>query len=300
MTENNQVYAAITITGCIYGQQFIQTITLDADRPTVHLENRIFWEGERYVRLEQSFPFASKEPGKILYGVPFGRVEYPKTVYCSLNGDPVPKSSPDDPTSAIRLVQHWVDIADSEAGITIGADHRMWTFDGNTLRNCMLRGIGWTSGGYILLDDMSERPNQRPPRGEYIFRYRLEAHEGKVPPTGRIGWELNRPVHSVAVADFEVASNPGIALPKLPDTTNTTVIISGIKPAEIGSTVILRCFESAGKTAELTLPHTPGWSFCETDFSETKEDTIPAGPVTFRPFEIKTIKIIRMHEHGNA
>ena len=65
----------------IYEQPFVQTVTLSADSPDVELENTIEWRGCRYVRLEQSFPFVSAENAEIHYGVPFGMVRFPESVY---------------------------------------------------------------------------------------------------------------------------------------------------------------------------------------------------------------------------
>ena len=291
ITADNAVYAAVEITGSVYGQRFIQKLTLAADKATVDIENRIFWQGERYVRIEQSFPFVSEERGVITYGVPFGQERYPETIYHSPTDGPDPEANPEDPTTNIRLVREWVDISDSINGITIGSDHRMWTFAGNTLRNCMVRGIGWTSGGYILEDDLTERAHQRPPCGEYVFRYRLEPHPAAEAVTGQIGWELNQPMHCVAVADYSLADKPGIDLPELPDTSASSVIISWVKIAEDGEAVILRCFEAAGKKAQLDLPQLSGRQYLETDFSENGGKAV-SKTLHFRPFEIKTIKII--------
>ncbi len=292
VTADNPVYAAVEIRGSVYGQRFIQKIVLDANKAVVDIENRIFWEGERYVRIEQSFPFATGERGEITYGVPFGRERYPETIYHSADDGPDPKGLSDDPTANIRLVREWVDIADSQGGVTIGSDHRMWTFEPNTMRNCMIRGIGWTSGGYMLTENLEERAHQRPPRNEYRFRYRLAPHAAGEPVTGRVGWELNHPLYGVSVANYTPADAPGIELPSLPDATESSVMVSCVKPAERDGAVILRCFESAGLPAELILPEIAHRRYLETDLSENGDKPLPSGKLQFRPFEIKTVKIV--------
>ena len=269
------------VRGSVYGEPFVQRITLAADEPVIEIENTIGWNEIRYVRLEQTFPFASEEEAEIRYGVPFGMVRYPETVY---GGGVWPEGA----TRNIRLVRDWVDASDSKGGFTVGADHRMWTFEGNTLRNCMIRGIGWTSGGVILNEDGSQTGVQRPPKGEYTFRYRIAPHGAGEFPRYRTGWELNAPPRPVAVADATVSETPGLKLPVMPDATGTTVVISTVKPAENGKDTVFRCFESMGETATLELPEEAGVRWFEADLAE--ERPVPAGPrIRFRPFEIKTL-----------
>ena len=85
-------------------------------------------------------------------------------------------------------------------------------------------------------------------------------------------------------------SNPkarGLELPVLPDTTGTSIIGGNVKPSEDGSGIVVRLFESEGKSAVLPLPGT-GWQ--ETDMLE--QNPVPvSGPLHFKPFEIKTLLI---------
>ena len=286
--ENNAVYYRTEIRGSVYGEPFVQRITLAADAPTVEIENTIRWNEIRFVRLEQTFPFASEEEAEIRYGVPFGMVRYPETIY---GGGVWPEGA----TRNIRLVRDWVDASDSKGGFTVGADHRMWTFDGNTLRNCMIRGIGWTSGGVILNEDGSQTGVQRPPKGEYTFRFRITPHGAERHPQYRTGWELNAPLRPVAVADATVSETPGLKLPAMPDSSGTTVVVSAVKPAESGRDVVFRCFESMGEAATLVLPEQEGGRWFETGLDE--QHPVPAGTrIAFRPFEIKTL--VRQNENS--
>lgn len=287
IVENNAVYCCVEIRGTVYGQPFVQKITLAADAPLVELENTIDWRGGRYVRLEQTFPFSSPETAEIRYGIPFGMVRFPETVY--QKDDRIPEEMrKQDPAWNIRLVRDWVDVSDRLGGVTIAADHRMWTFEDNTLRNCMVRGIGWTSGGVRLLEDGSREAVQRPPAGSYSFRYRIQPHSAGESPCVRLGRELNAPFRTAAVACAATSSRPGVEMPEMPDTTGTTILISCVKPAEDGSGVVFRCFESCGREARLRLMRKPGFQWQETDLRE--ENPVPAGEeLEFRPFEIKTL-----------
>ena len=168
ITENNAVFCRVEIRGSVYEQPFVQHLTLSADSPELEIDNTIEWRGRRYVRLEQSFPFVSAETAEIRYGVPFGAVRFPESVY-QPDGKVPDETKQQDPAWNIRLVRDWVDISDSLGGATIAADHRMWTFQENTLRNCMIRGIGWTSGGVHLREDRHTGGGSASARGNLSF-----------------------------------------------------------------------------------------------------------------------------------
>ncbi len=287
IVEDHAVYCRIVIHGSVYHQKFTQTITISADEPVIDIENQINWREERYVRIEQSFPFASEEKADIRYGVPFGMVKYPETIY--QQDGVIQNSPPHDPTKQIRIVRDWVDASDSKGGMTIAGDHRMWTFDGNTMRNCMVRGIGWTSGGILIRNDDTQKGVVRPPAGNYIFRYRITTHTAHQAPAYRVGYELNRPVYPVAVANASNADHPGLALPELPDTSDSTIVIPNIKLSENGHGIILRCFEAEGRSSSIHLPVVVGKTWYETDLMEEKIHKLNGEPLLFRAFEIKTL-----------
>lgn len=285
---NNAVYCRIAIKGSVYSQPFTQLVTMSADAPVIDMENTIDWRENRYVRIEQAFDFAANGAAEIRYGSPFGQTLFPETIYQKADGEPDPEFV-NHPTRDIRLARNWVDIADATSGVTIGSDHRMWTFDGDTLRNCMVRGIGWTSGGVKIKEDGSREANQRPPKGEYSFRFRIKPRDAGSLPDGRIGWELNAPLHSVAMANASVAETPGLTLPPMLDTSDSSVIVSCVKPSDIGDNVAFRCFESVGVEASLTLPQRADRQWTLTDLMEENEQKITGDVVNFRPYEIKTL-----------
>ena len=277
------VSAEIELAGTVYGLAFTQLISLAADSPELRITNKIQWKTGNFVRLEQSFPLAGDEKAEICYGVPFGMVRYPETIYKGgLNFQtivtPERGSNPDDQIERIRLASLFVSVN----GLTVTCDHRMWECDEHEIRNCMVRGIGWCSGAREILADGTVKPVRRPPDGEYIATYTLTP--GLDP---KAGWQAAAPLYPVGVG----RSGPGpstLELPVLPDTSGTSVIGGSVKPAEDGSGIVVRLFESEGKTADLSLPD-GNWQ--ETDMLERNPVPV-SGPLHFRPFEIKTLKVV--------
>lgn len=294
----------VEITGRIYNQRFTQRLTLWADRPLIELENRLEWREHRYVRIEQSFPLQSTQDVQWRYGVPFGQVRYPESIYYRSNPAETAAPSPTSQfkamdvtdVSTIRLARDWVDGADSLSGVTIGADHRMWVFNGNTASCCMLRGIGCTSGGVQINEDGSKTSVQRPPFGDYVFRFRLEPRDAGAPVSGRCGHELNASLRCVGVGLSQPAAPgavPGLSLPVLPDCSDTTVVVSWVKIAEEkAGAVVLRCYESAGAAASLRLPAQPGYVWRLADLRERPLAEEPGVVLSFKPYEIKTLLLV--------
>lgn len=275
------VSAEFEICGSVYGLDFTQTIRLFAESPQLVITNKIHWQPGHFVRLEQAFPLPPGQTADIHYGVPFGMVHYPETIYKNgLDFDaivtPERGNDPDDQIRHLRLASPFVAVN----GLTIASDHRMWEFDPQEIRNCMVRGTGWCSGAIELLADGTKKPIQRPPAGEYSCTYVLT--RGLDP---KAGWESTAPLYAVGVGrSFTGASN--WHLPDLPDTSHTTVIGSNVKPSEDGTGIVVRLFETEGKNAVIALPG-DGW--VETDMLENNPIPLPK-ELRFKPFEVKTIK----------
>tara|TARA_Y100001933_G_C19014437_1_gene570726 strand:+ start:12061 stop:14613 length:2553 start_codon:yes stop_codon:yes gene_type:complete len=295
LIDHSPIAYRIQITGTVYGQRYTQTLTLDANTPTLQIENKIDWQGGCYARFEQAFPFASDQEAQTHYGVPFGSVQYPQTIYT--NGlsfedlvTPERADDPDDAITRIRLVSKWIALRDSQSTLTIGTGNRMWELDGNTIRNCMFRSIGNTSGGVIIHEDNTKEGVHRPPIDTYTFRYKLSVTDATQTLDGHCGWEHNAPLQTVGVGHCDVAQNPGLKLPTMPNTTGSSLIISNIKPAlENPNDTVFRCFETAGQTDTLTLPKIAHKQWYEANMMEEQAVICTREQLTFEPYEIKTL-----------
>ena len=101
----------------------------------------------------------------------------------------------------------------------------------------------------------------------------------------RDGYRLNNPV----------LVSPGARMPSAISTDHPAVIVETIKPAENGSGVIVRLYESLGRPAvtalrtELPLGSAHETNLMEVPLSET--GSLDLGRIEFSPFEIKTIHL---------
>lgn len=305
LIDDSPIAYRVQITGTVYGQRYSQTLTLDANSPTLEIENKIDWQGGCYARFEQAFPFASDQEAQTHYGVPFGSVQYPQTIYT--NGlcfedlvTPERGDDPDDAITRIRLVSKWIALRDSKSTLTIGTGNRMWELDGNTIRNCMFRSIGNTSGGAIIHEDNTKEGVHRPPAGSYTFRYKLNIGQASQIIDGHCGWEHNAPLQCVGIGHCNVHQTPGLKLPTMPNTTGSSIIISNIKPAcENPVDTVFRCFETAGQTDTLTLPKIKDKQWFEANLMEEQPAVCSTEQITFKAYEIKTL-ILRFKDKSKA
>lgn len=282
--DNNALWLRLRICGNLYGNPFTQTLTLPCELPQIHLHNEIDWQKPAWVRLQQRFPWAG-EGNEIRYGVPCGQVTYPGSMPTSLNHghDEIDPAERDK----LRLCQHWVDIGDTENGLSIGADHRMWEFDptASELRAYMMRGVGYCFG--VHRDSNGTMHNiARPLAGKYSFNYVLRPRSSSLEESAswRAGWELNRPLHPVAVGGNNAAEAHFPASDSLFDFTDSSLVVSALKKAEDSDAVILRSFETMGQVPQLPPPVLCGAVAKETDALEQARHA----PSPWRPFAIKT------------
>lgn len=149
-----------------------------------------------------------------------------------------------------------------------------------------------TLGGCIQLTLLksAQAPDDTADLGRQEFTYAVTAWQSEFSQSGlvREGYELNVPV-TLAAGAAERMSLFAV------DADN--VVIDTVKPAEDGSgDVIVRLYESLRTMTNCTLSTAlPVKAACRTDMLECKTNDLPlAGgkiALTFRPFEIKTVRL---------
>ncbi|WNS46817.1 alpha-mannosidase [Paenibacillus sp. MMS20-IR301] len=189
----------------------------------------------------------------------------------------------------------FADVSEHDYGVSLLNDCKYgYDIQGSTIRLSLLRAPRW--------------PDHSADQGTHEFTYSLYPHRGdwRTAHTLRKAAELNHPAYAVAAA---IASSAGAragtasAAGMLPAAGSfipfdgKQVILDTVKPAEDGSGSILRLYESAGgrETVKLSWPQ-PYSRLYLSNALEEEEELLQAedGVLTleFRPFEIKTVKII--------
>lgn len=177
----------------------------------------------------------------------------------------------------------FVDVSERGYGVSLLNDCKYgYDVQGSTIRLSLLRAPKW--------------PDVTADLGEHEFTYSLYPHLGdwQTAHTVRAAAELNH-----IPAALAVEAHPGTLPPaqSLIGFTGEHVVLDTVKPAEDGSGVILRFYESAGGRERVELRWNQLYSkVYVSNALEQELDLLAAeaGPIRldFAPYEIKTIKVM--------
>jgi alpha-mannosidase len=285
--ENNPVRTVVRIPGNLGGLPVVQRVFLYRGLKRVDLENTLDWNGEKLIKIEQTFPYEHPDAA-IQYGIPFGAVA---------GSDFLPKSEPragdeiaKDVWKDWRQVHDWIFAGTSEWGLTIAADHQVATLAPGTVRGGMLRGsysaVGITRHGKPFL-------RQLPPAGTYVFRYSLSSGKGdwRAAKSYRTGMGLNHALIPVSPAD-ELSRKTLAPSASFCSLEGGNLVLSALKKSESGEGLILRIYDTAGQRGE-TPVELVGQKrrFREVNLLEEDMTAAETDVLKVAPFQIQTIKV---------
>ena len=269
LTEHTPLRAVIRITRHWQASTFVQQITLYQGLPRVEVVNDVEWH-ERHKLLKVGFPLAASAP-QATYEIPYGSIERPTT-----RNNPVEDARFEVP--ALR----WADLGDAQNGFSLINDTK-YGYDavGNLLRLSLLRSPTY--------------PDPEADQGHQHFSYALYPHAGtwKQALTVRQGYDYNYRLSAMQV-DAHSGKLPGSFAFLKADPDN--VVVTAMKKTEDGDGLLVRFYEWAGKSGDVTLTLPPGiLSATVANLMEKPEGgalSVSAGrqvtvPVT--PYQIQTV-----------
>jgi alpha-mannosidase len=269
LTEAGPLRAVIRVKHHFQNSSFVQDITLYPGMPRVDVNMQAEWN-EKHILLKVAFPVGVLSQ-KATYEIPFGSIERPTT-----------RATPEEQAQFEVPAEQWADLSDARHGLSLLNDSKYgYDAKGNVLRLSLLRSPTW--------------PDAHADEGHHEFTYSLYPHGGtwREADTVRSGYELNYKLRAVQV------QNHGGALPPVftfvgvsPD----NVVLTAVKWAEEGDSMILRFYEWAGKEADVTLQLPAGaQTASETNLMEQPCSGLPLtrGSITVhtKPYEIKTVAV---------
>ena len=286
--ENTPVRAVIRINSRIADIPITQRLTLYRDAKQLDVENTVEWRTPRFVRLEQLFPLVQSN-ATIHYGVPFG-ASSPESVMPNTGPRAGDEIKPDSWKSS-RLIHDWIHAGTTEWGLTLAADHQQIRLGEGVIRAQMVRGTRFTSVKVVRGDQVTSM--FYPPLGTYVCRYSVTSPKGdwKASKAYRAGLNWNNPLLPITVVD-------GISEKTLPPTLSfcsvqqDNVVISALKKADLGTSVLLRTYEIEGSPVETSvefLGRRP--AFGEVNLLEEELNQKLQQVLRCSPYSIKTIKL---------
>jgi alpha-mannosidase len=274
LVEHTPLRAVIRVKRKWQSSFFIQDIALytGADYPVITSD--VDWR-ERHILLKAAFPLAATNKSAT-YEIPYGSIERPTTRDNSFE-----KARFEVP--ALR----WADEGDGQHGFSL-LNNSKYGYDGvgNLLRLSLLRS--------------PTSPDPEADQGMQHFSYALYPHAGdwKQAHTVEHGYEFNYPL---TATQEPVHTGKLPALYSYVSVSSPDVILTGMKKAEDSSSLILRMYESAGKTEQVrvTVPAGARQATITNLMENENGASVPlsdrTATVSIHPYEILTLKVSYMN-----
>jgi alpha-mannosidase len=226
VVESGPMRALIRITRSWQSSKFVQDIIVYSGIDEVEVVNDIDWH-ETHVLLKAAFELAATSP-TATYEIPYGTIERPTSRNNSWE-----KAKFEVP--ALR----WADLGDAHQGFSL-LNESKYGYDaaGHTLRLTLLRS--------------PTDPDPNADRGHHHFSYALYPHAGdwRQAFTIRRGYEYNYKLEAAPV-NAHAGTLPARYSFLAPKADN--VVLTAVKKAEDGNSLILRLFEWRGKDGDVRL-----------------------------------------------
>lgn len=260
-----------SITRNVNKSQSIQKMTFYNHTRRIDFETVIDWqETGNLLKVKFSTPISV---GNANYGIQFGNIERPTHKNTSWDG------------AKYEVCAHrWADLSEQAYGIAIiSPDKYGYHIEDQTMYLSLLRSPDYPAPG---ID-----------KGTHQFMYALYPHEGDF----RQG-EVYKEAYnlSLPISLYKSDSTSAMSEESLVELSKDNLICEAIKVSESGKSIIIRCFESHGKSTKGTLKINLKYqSIQEVSMIEKKLDNSISFPKTsnnehtleFKPYEIKTFKI---------
>ena len=276
LIERGPVRCVIQISHSWNTSAFIQNIVVYHNLARIDFPCTVDWReigtretGSQFLKV--AFPFNFGAESQARFEIPFG------TIQREANGHEYPS-------------QKWMDVSDEAFGVSLVNDCKYGCdVDQNVMRLSLLR--------------CSYEPDPVPDKGMHHFAYAIVPHEGDWRQANalRAGYDFNQSLLS-ALTDQHQGQFP--LSQAFVSCSAENVIITALKKAEDDGTLILRCYETLGKScnakfefsfAVLGIKET---DLLERDMDESSIEVQSNGfQVEIRPFEIRTFRITREAFH---
>ena len=285
-TEQGDGFARLTLSGRfsdaereIDSLDWRVTVTLYGDEKLVRFSTVLDWQGER-TRAYASFTPAFAHDGQIRCEVPFGQMD---------------RGSAED-ANCLGWCDDWPSLG--FAGVT-GEGMNLALLKGGfpgtsvkdgALRLALLRAV---QDKNALFHNSYQGANVR---GRHEAAFALASGEGEFTACDFSGQAalFNTQGHTECVTAREGAPLPeGSLLPWL-SALPEGLRLSALKRAEDGEGIVIRLWESAGKTVTLSVPATAALLRCDALERPLTEEAVTA--YAFRPFEIASFRVRMIHQ----
>lgn len=284
--EQGPVQSRVRVVRQLGESEFCQDYILQAGSPLLNIATTVNWQ-ENHVLVKAAFPL-NIEADFATYEIPCGAIRRP--------------TKPQTPAEQAKWevpALRWADLTAEDTQTNTAIPNRYgvsllndckYGYDSkpNQLRLTLLRSSNW--------------PDSEADRGFHEFKYTLYPHADswESAHTVRRGYELNIPLQVIfnwPLAQPSATANSTIEGVSFLDLSAENLILMALKPSEDDpQQLILRCYESHGQTAELSLQSDLGLNLGNTvdllERSASTEFLFQQQNLMIQPWKIANFKVI--------
>ncbi|MHC5767351.1 MAG: alpha-mannosidase [Nostoc sp.] len=284
--EQGPVQSRVRVVRQLGESEFCQDYILQVGSPLLNIATTVNWQ-ENHVLVKAAFPL-NIEADFATYEIPCGAIRRP--------------TKPQTPAEQAKWevpALRWADLTAEDTQTNTAIPNRYgvsllndckYGYDSkpNQLRLTLLRSSNW--------------PDSEADRGFHEFKYTLYPHADswESAHTVRRGYELNIPLQVIfnwPLAQPSATANSTIEGVSFLDLSAENLILMALKPSEDDpQQLILRCYESHGQTAELSLQSDLGLNLGNTvdllERSASTEFSFQQQNLMIQPWKIANFKVI--------
>ncbi len=234
--EREVLQTRVSVVRKIGQSKFWQDYILETGSAVLKIKTTVDWQ-ESHVLVKAAFPL-NLESEYATYEIPCGAIQRPTR----------PQTPAQKAKWEVPALQ-WADLSTDDYGVSLLNDCK-YGYDSqpNQLRLTLLRSSNW--------------PHPGADRGMHEFTYALYPHGGtwQSAHTVRRGYELNLPLQAMLLPPVSTSSGQMPPVSSLLDLSSENLILMAFKQSEDETgQFILRCYESLGETAQLSLQSDLGY-----------------------------------------
>jgi len=289
LVEDGPVFVAYAYRQAVRNAVVEQKVILYKEIKKIDFEVALLnWEGVLYREYRMALP-VNAEDGKVVYQVPYGKLEVGKDEMEGMAGERYTVPAKDIHP---RAMENWINVSSNEIGVTlsssvVGVDYVDIT--GTSGKSTLIQPILLTSR-----KSCHGEGNDYLQTGNHYFSFSLNSHQPGWENGYRFGLEANEKLQ--VMMDFKMYADADLPEEKsFFSIDQNNVILSVIKKAEDNNDIIIRAYEVEGIQSKSII--NSAFRFKGIEKTNLIEQALPnshilkpTSKITFNPFSIETYK----------
>lgn len=261
--EKHELRSVMQVKYQLNQSTIIQKYILDANSPYLRIDTKVDWQEEQVI-LKVAFPLTI-ENDSCEYEVPCGAIA---------------RNPQQDPAKWEVPALRWADLNDGEYGVSIiNNSHHGYDAKSNQIRLTLLKSPLW--------------PDPQADRGEHTFSYAIYPHKKtwRAANTVKHARNFNTPLQQYFPEKLKTTHQKLQAIShSFLNLGHNSLVLLALKQNKQTKDIILRCYESEGKSTELSLDNAFNWQVIE-ELDALENSLSKEIETTIKSWQIKTFRL---------